>query len=180
MKSLAKEKCDQADTAFLMYENALRRTDKLMDELKPEDRILKDPAYNARLNGIRKGLEDIDIEEDKPTKSNRSRSKSKKKTAASQKTDLKMEPLQKEQVEYYPDQPMYQLEEEVTCPCGQNKDGDWVGCDMHEKCEHEWFHLKCAGLEHVPAEDELWFCEGCHKKYKKEIEQKMKEANQTK
>lgn len=133
MKSLANEKYDHADTAFLMYENALRKTDKLMDELKPDDIPLKD-AYSAKLLNVRNGLHHLDLEEEeKPTKSSRSRNKNKKKSAAaSQKSDIKMEPLYKDKIEYLPEQAL-PLEEEVTCPCGQNKNDDWVGCDMHEK-----------------------------------------------
>lgn len=46
---------------------------------------------------------------------------------------------------------------------------------MHEKCENEWFHLSCVGLTQLPPEDELWFCQNCKDKYKKEIEKMLKE-----
>ena len=47
MKGLQQEKWDHARTAFLMYENALRRTDKLMDDLAPEHNLKKN-AYGSK------------------------------------------------------------------------------------------------------------------------------------
>ena len=66
-------------------------------------------------------------------------------------------------------------DDEVTCPCGQNIEGEWIGCDMHEKCKVEWFHMQCVNLEKPPGDDELWFCDDCKKTYKTEIAKMMED-----
>lgn len=177
MKALQQEKYDHADTAFMMYENALRRTDKLMDEFIPDD-VPISRTYQNKLQDSLYGIDNMILDEvnEKPIKPSRNRSKNKKKVAASQKPDVKMDPLYPEaKVEYNADVQMQGVEENITCPCNENKNDDWVGCDMHEKCDHEWFHLGCVNLTQPPPDEELWFCDGCQKKYKKEIEQKIKE-----
>lgn len=182
MVALQKEKYDHADTAFWMYETALRKTDKMMDELQPEDHS-KANSYLGKMQDTIYQLDNIIIGDDmdKPVKSNRNRSKNKKKQAASQKTDIKMEPLYPEpKAEPPQDANMQGAEENITCPCNENKNDDWVGCDMHELCEHEWFHLTCVNLTQPPPDEELWFCDGCKKKYKKEIEQKLKDHKSNK
>jgi hypothetical protein len=178
LKDIQKEKYDHANTAFLMYESVLRNTDKLIDEFQPDDRNVRS-TYQNKLTDQIYGLDNIILSEadEKPVKPSRNRSKNKKKVPASQKTDIKMEPLYPEpKVEFNPDVQMPQ-EENVTCPCNQNNNDDWVGCDMHDKCKYEWFHLQCVGLPQPPLEDELWFCDYCKKDFKKEIEQKIKENN---
>jgi hypothetical protein len=143
MKVLQQEKYDHAYTAFMMYETALRNTDKLMDEFQSEEVVGSRNAYPNKMSDVYYPLDQIGLDEreEKPVKSSRNRNKTRKKVAASQKTDIKMEPLYQEpKGEFLPDVQMAQ-DEEITCPCGQNKDGDWVGCDMHDKCKHEWFHL---------------------------------------
>ena len=84
--------------------------------------------------------------------------------------EVKAEPIE--------DVNIVQGEDEVTCPCREIKNDDWVGCDMHEKCAHEWFHLGCVNLAQLPPDDATWFWDGCKKKYKKEIEAKLKELNE--
>lgn len=42
MRAISQEKYDQAETAFKMYENVLRKTDNLMNELKPDEAPLKE------------------------------------------------------------------------------------------------------------------------------------------
>ena len=177
MRAIAQEKYDHADTAFWMYENALRKTDKIMDDLKPDDVNIKSEYGSSKWPGVRQAFQNLDIEEEEKQKLPRPRSKNKKKLAQSQKTEIKMEPIFKEQ-EAYNIQDLQQIggDEVVTCPCGEIKNDDWVGCDMHEKWEHEWFHLRCVKLEALPPDSQLWFCDGCRKKYKSEIAQKEKEA----
>lgn len=54
MRALSQEKYDQAETAFKMYENVLRKTDNLMDELKPEEAPTKENF--AKVNKIIPGI----------------------------------------------------------------------------------------------------------------------------
>ena len=51
MKALSQEKYDLADTAFKMYENVLRKTDTLMDELKPEEISAKE-IFPPKIKGV--------------------------------------------------------------------------------------------------------------------------------
>lgn len=55
MRAIQIEKYDHADTAHKMYENALRNTIKAMDELKPEEPVIKDP-YETKLIGGMDGI----------------------------------------------------------------------------------------------------------------------------
>jgi len=59
MRAIQLEKYDQADTAFMMYENALRKTDKVMDEQKPEEpKDLLTDKLLAKMNGKFKNFSD--------------------------------------------------------------------------------------------------------------------------
>lgn len=179
MKSLQQEKIDHADTAFWMYENALRKTDKMMDECAPEE-FMNKGGYGNKLQDSIYQMDNLCIQDDfseKPVKSSRSRKQTKKKpVVASQKQEIKMDPLIPEpKAEFTPDVVMQPGDEEITCPCGEHKNDDWVGCDMHDDCQYEWFHLSCVKLTHLPGDNELWFCDGCKAKYRKEIEIKLKE-----
>ena len=179
LKALSQEKYDHSWTAFMMYENVLRKTDIMIDELKPEEpepkEIIqpKSKPIPAVLSNIGKTsfLDYLD-DEVKPVKSGRTRSKHKKKYPTSQKFEGKLENLYLNEGEFNPDMQVDQ-DEEVAWPWGQNIIDDWVGWDMKEKWEYEWFHLKCVKLDQVPNED-LWFWDDCKVKYKKEIEQKYK------
>ena len=180
LKALSQEKYDHACTAFMMYENVLRRTDNMIDELKPEEPTSKE-IIQPKSRPVPVGLSNIgkvtlgyylDNEEEKPVRSGRTRSKHKKKQPTSQKIEGKLDNLYLNETELNPGMQIDQ-DEEVAWPWGQNIIDDWVGWDMKEKWEYEWFHLKCVKLEQVPNED-LWFCDDCKVKYKKEIEQKYK------
>ena len=110
MRSLQKEKLDHADTAFLMYENALRKTCKLMDELKPEEQSMKEPFIATKLIGGMDGklmvhdlkvhlnyskILELDIEDEvKPiNRSKRNKSNKNKKIKEEPKPDIKMAPV---------------------------------------------------------------------------------------
>ena len=66
-------------------------------------------------------------------------------------------------------------DEDIACPCGQNKNDDWIGWDMKEKWRYEWFHLGCVNLVELPN-DEFWFCDDCKRDFKEEIKQKYKNS----
>lgn len=51
--------------------------------------------------------------------------------------------------------------EPVYCYCGQVSWGEMVACDG-PKCEKEWFHLTCTGLNALPSNK--WFCSDCKNK----------------
>mmetsp|Transcript_31009 Transcript_31009/g.35412 ORF Transcript_31009/g.35412 Transcript_31009/m.35412 type:complete len:148 (-) Transcript_31009:105-548(-) len=147
MRSLAKEKLAHANTAFLMYENALRQTELLGNQLKPAKQISDAIPSTPKVN-----LAGGDNKSQKGSKAKKS-TKSKKPGPA-----IKSEFL------YVPiippvDEAMSDVEEEenANCYCGENKSDDWIGCDMASKCTREWFHLKCVNMDCLPADDELWF-----------------------
>ena len=62
-----------------------------------------------------------------------------------------------------PDDERAKEDEIWFCPkCDGRWDEDpdgitWIGCDA---CD-EWYHLKCAGLKKIPAEEDPWFCPPC-------------------
>ncbi|CAI2377731.1 unnamed protein product [Moneuplotes crassus] len=177
MKALQQEKYDHSVTAFQMYEHALRKADKLMDDLMPEQKQ-KASTFPSKIADNLYDFEKLDINdyEEKPVISRKGRSTAKKQSKPiSSRNNIKMEPAYPEVKQEVGDVNMAaHQEDDVTCPCGEVKNDDWVGCDMHDKCAHEWFHLNCVNLTQLPPEDSLWFCDGCQKKYKKEIEAKLK------
>ena len=65
-------------------------------------------------------------EEDKQAKGTRSRNKHKKKFNGSQKNEIKQENLYKNEEEFNANLQMGQ-DEDIACPCGQNKNDDWIG-----------------------------------------------------
>lgn len=40
----------------------------------------------------------------------------------------------------------------------------WIGCHNKEKCEIEWYHVECLGIEETPKGN--WFCPLCRDKKK--------------
>lgn len=52
------------------------------------------------------------------------------------------------------------VEEARYCYCGGPSSGTMIGCDG-SKCEMEWFHVECVGLQKMPPEEEAWFCRNC-------------------
>ncbi|KAK2467106.1 hypothetical protein APHAL10511_001364 [Amanita phalloides] len=53
--------------------------------------------------------------------------------------------------------------ERLYCYCQEVSFGEMIACDS-PKCEREWFHLSCVGLEGPPKGK--WFCEECSAKRK--------------
>jgi hypothetical protein len=69
-----------------------------------------------------------------------------------------------------PDEPRY-------CLCNRVSFGTMIGCENHDvslsflflirkmltsiKCEKEWFHLECVGLEEIPPRTTKWYCPDC-------------------
>lgn len=49
---------------------------------------------------------------------------------------------------------------ETYCYCGGPESGRMIGCDDN-RCEMQWFHFECAGLEKPPRRDTRWYCEDC-------------------
>lgn len=47
------------------------------------------------------------------------------------------------------------------CQCGQPESGRMLACDG-EKCEKQWFHFACVGIEEAPSEKK-WYCDECKK-----------------
>ncbi|WVQ96473.1 hypothetical protein IAU59_003578 [Kwoniella sp. CBS 9459] len=54
-----------------------------------------------------------------------------------------------------------EADDTIYCICQQKSYGEMIGCD-NEKCEYEWFHVKCVDIT-GPAPD-TWFCPDCVKK----------------
>ncbi|KAF8636673.1 hypothetical protein AX17_003479 [Amanita inopinata Kibby_2008] len=48
--------------------------------------------------------------------------------------------------------------ERLYCYCREVSFGEMIACDS-AKCEREWFHLECVGLEEPPKGK--WFCDEC-------------------
>jgi len=74
-------------------------------------------------------------------------------------------------------------EEPRYCLCNRVSFGTMIGCENgkvcvsptsvdfcvanpSEKCETEWFHLECVGLQEVPPRTTKWYCPDCRKKLK--------------
>lgn len=111
MRAIQIEKYEYADTSMLMYECALRKACKNMEELKPEEPMLKE-SFQTKLIG---GIDELEIEDDfKPIKPPKKNTKSNKNV---KKKEEKPEPkLPPESMEYFPpDLPMGN-EEDGTCP----------------------------------------------------------------
>ncbi|KAF8738616.1 hypothetical protein AX14_010910 [Amanita brunnescens Koide BX004] len=53
--------------------------------------------------------------------------------------------------------------ERLYCYCQEVSFGEMIACD-NPKCEREWFHLVCVGLEEPPKGK--WFCDECSAKRK--------------
>lgn len=53
-------------------------------------------------------------------------------------------------------------EEPRYCLCDDISYGEMIACD-DPKCEIEWYHLACVGLQHAPKTGK-WFCPACRKK----------------
>ena len=58
IRALSQEKYDQANSAFLMYENVLRRTDKMIDEVRPEEPAPKE-AVVTKIKALTVGVQNI-------------------------------------------------------------------------------------------------------------------------
>lgn len=63
--------------------------------------------------------------------------------------------------------------------CGgdiDEEDQEYVGCEEADRCHSpsDWFHLACAGLKEVPAEEVPWVCAECrkHKKGKRPVKRR--------
>ncbi|OCF37201.1 hypothetical protein I317_00075 [Kwoniella heveanensis CBS 569] len=54
-----------------------------------------------------------------------------------------------------------EADDTIYCICQQKSYGEMIGCD-NEKCEYEWFHVKCVGIS--GATPETWYCPDCVKK----------------
>ncbi|WVF68957.1 hypothetical protein IAT40_003731 [Kwoniella sp. CBS 6097] len=54
-----------------------------------------------------------------------------------------------------------EADDTIYCICQQKSYGEMIGCD-NEKCEYEWFHVKCVDMS-GPLPD-TWFCPDCVKK----------------
>ncbi|CAM1505414.1 Fc.00g110510.m01.CDS01 [Cosmosporella sp. VM-42] len=50
--------------------------------------------------------------------------------------------------------------EPTYCLCNGVSFGTMIQCD-NDNCKQEWFHLKCVGLEDVPARTTKWYCPEC-------------------
>ncbi|PFH47673.1 hypothetical protein AMATHDRAFT_151541 [Amanita thiersii Skay4041] len=53
--------------------------------------------------------------------------------------------------------------ERLYCYCRKVSFGEMIACD-NSKCEREWFHLECVGLEEPPKGK--WYCNECSAKRK--------------
>lgn len=61
------------------------------------------------------------------------------------------------------DEPPIDPNEPVYCYCKQVSWGEMVACDG-PKCQNEWFHLACLGLNAPP--EGKWYCNECKNKLK--------------
>ena len=52
MRAIQLEKYEIAETAFMTYENVLRKTCKMMEEHKPKDTIPKEAYHATKLMGV--------------------------------------------------------------------------------------------------------------------------------
>lgn len=73
---------------------------------------------------------------------------------------LKTSPKKRASLE---DEPPIDPNEPVYCYCKQVSWGEMVACDS-PKCQNEWFHLACAGLNAPP--EGKWYCNNCKNKIK--------------
>ncbi|WVR06468.1 hypothetical protein IAU60_003499 [Kwoniella sp. DSM 27419] len=54
-----------------------------------------------------------------------------------------------------------EADDTLYCTCQQKSYGEMIGCD-NEKCEFEWFHVRCVNIS-GPLPD-TWFCPDCVRK----------------
>lgn len=73
---------------------------------------------------------------------------------------LKTSPKKRASLE---DEPPVDPNEPVYCYCKQVSWGEMVACDG-PKCQSEWFHLACVGLNAPP--EGKWYCNDCRNKIK--------------
>lgn len=73
---------------------------------------------------------------------------------------LKASPKKRASLE---DEPPIDPNEPVYCYCKQVSWGEMVACDS-PKCQNEWFHLACVGLNAPP--EGKWYCSNCKNKLK--------------
>jgi len=73
---------------------------------------------------------------------------------------LKASPKKRASLE---DEPPIDPNEPVYCYCKQVSWGEMVACDG-PRCQNEWFHLACVGLNAPP--EGKWYCSDCKNKLK--------------
>ncbi|GFZ45032.1 hypothetical protein JCM24511_02758 [Saitozyma sp. JCM 24511] len=54
-----------------------------------------------------------------------------------------------------------EADDTLYCLCQQKSYGEMIGCD-NDKCEYEWFHVKCVNIS--GALPDTWYCPDCVKK----------------
>uniref|UniRef100_A0A7S3LLV4 PHD-type domain-containing protein n=1 Tax=Aplanochytrium stocchinoi TaxID=215587 RepID=A0A7S3LLV4_9STRA len=59
-------------------------------------------------------------------------------------------------------------EPKVYCFCQRKSFGDMIACDG-AKCEIEWFHVGCVGINIDQLKGGKWYCSNCASKKKKEL-----------
>ncbi|CAI2375617.1 unnamed protein product [Moneuplotes crassus] len=131
MKAIQQEKYDHSVTAFMIYEQALRQTDKFMSNLNPRQITPRSVANSADNPYEYENFMMQDLEE-KPSKTRRSRSFTKKelkhpRSDSNTTTPPNYPEVKEEFKEPYP--VMSKPEENPICPCGEVKNDDWTGCE---------------------------------------------------
>lgn len=81
-------------------------------------------------------------------------------TAEASSNSQKVSPKKRASLE---DEPPIDPNEPVYCYCKQVSWGEMVACDG-PKCQNEWFHLACVGLNAPP--EGKWYCNECNNKLK--------------
>jgi hypothetical protein len=80
----------------------------------------------------------------------------KRKRVSSRKVDhedeVDAEDAEDEEEPVDPNEPLY-------CYCNDVSYGEMVACD-NNKCEKQWFHLQCVGLDKPPSSAK-WYCNDC-------------------
>eukprot|EP01012_Entosiphon_sulcatum_P042562 TRINITY_DN56625_c0_g1_i1.p1 TRINITY_DN56625_c0_g1~~TRINITY_DN56625_c0_g1_i1.p1 ORF type:complete len:176 (-),score=24.98 TRINITY_DN56625_c0_g1_i1:86-613(-) len=67
------------------------------------------------------------------------------------------------QDDYVHDIPLDPADEPLYCYCRQVSFGEMIACDS-PKCEYEWFHFDCLGINQAPKG--RWICPYCAEKRK--------------